>query len=493
MRGERRLGTAPRVLATGHGWAALSTSAVALGRLSDLCLDRNALGVAALAGHALGPYTVVSDVRRLQGGEVCELRGGVAEVTRVAPPGIAPESWTADEDAIRRTGADAVRQIVGEALERAVEPVLELSGGLDSRVLLAAVPPELRRGLSAITIGAPDSGDVLVASEIARRSGARPHVHRHPGRGGAVSRPGAASSPFPAGRRVDWSGNPVTLGMLWVESRIADDRPRIGPERRVRARFLLRASPSLAAQRRRDRDGARAVAGDRQRPGRLRLLRPDHRSRARGGAPGAAWSRVPRPFLAATDELYLEMPMGRWVGPAYTLSSRSMTVLAPFFDHRSPGCGRRAEPRRGSCALAGVLQRLDGDLASIPLADGPPPNILAGGGLRATRATAPAFAGKVAERFSGSAPSRVHRVTLARRRWPRWFNEPGQSERTRSRPGRLLAARQARGRRGDRAGQAAPRAPRPSGSSSRSTTSSQRASGRSADQGHAWSRRIASA
>ena len=101
----------------GRGWGAISTSAVALGRLGGSGPDPNALGVAALAGHPLESSTVVSGVRLLQAGEVCELREGRVHVSRVAPrPTVDSDGWIDDLATIRRTGAEVVRSIVEDAL-----------------------------------------------------------------------------------------------------------------------------------------------------------------------------------------------------------------------------------------------------------------------------------------------------------------------------------------------------------------------------------------
>jgi hypothetical protein len=91
------------------------------------------------------------------------------------------------------------------------------------------------------------------------------------------------------------------------------------------------------------------------------------------------------------------MRMARWLGPAYTVASRSRAILAPFLDDRYLSWVRSVSPtrRRGSRALAAVLHELDADLASVPLAGGATPRLLAEGGLRAWRATSPAFTRKV--------------------------------------------------------------------------------------------------
>ena len=128
------------------------------------------------------------------------------------------------------------------------------------------------------------------------------------------------------------------------------------------------------------------------------LLRPEARARGENEATAALRRLVPRgPFLASTDELYLNMRMTRWLGPAYTIASRSRVVLAPFLDDRYLSWVRSVSPtrRRGSRALAAVLHELDSGLSSLPLAGGPEPRVVAEGGLRATRATIPGFRRKL--------------------------------------------------------------------------------------------------
>ena len=48
---------------------------------------------------------------------------------------------------------------------------------MDSRLLLSAIPERRRRGLRAMTLEVPGTGDVAIASDIARRYGIRHDVH----------------------------------------------------------------------------------------------------------------------------------------------------------------------------------------------------------------------------------------------------------------------------------------------------------------------------
>jgi asparagine synthase (glutamine-hydrolysing) len=384
----------------GRGWGAISTSAVALGLLGGSGPDDDALAVAALAGHPLESATVVSDVRLLRAGEVCELRDGRVHLSRVASrPTVGADGWIDDLATIRRTGAEVVRSIVDDALRTTSPPVLELSGGLDSRVVLAAIPPERRQGLEAFTLGHPGSADQLVACEIARRNGLD---HRCIDMTQLADIPSeeAEALVVTAGWEADWSGNAVALAVLkWAESRVADDRPRLSGQNGEFGRgfyyaLLPRWTPNVDASVR-ALGRWRAFANDRVDD---ELLRSEVRARAEDEALATLRRLIPPgPFLASTDELYLDMRMARWLGPTYTVASRSRIVLAPFLDDRYLSWVRSVSPtrRRGSRALAAVLHELDAGLASVPLAGGPAPRVLAEGGLRATRATAPAFGRKL--------------------------------------------------------------------------------------------------
>jgi asparagine synthase (glutamine-hydrolysing) len=385
----------------GSGWAAVSTSAVALGLLEWSGPDDDALGVTALVGHPVGSGTAVAQVVRLRPGEVCEIRAGRASITG-GTPALPPagRSWLTDDRAVRRTGAEALRGIVGEALEDAGEVVLELSGGLDSRVLLAAIPPDRRAGLTAVTLGPPDSPDALIASEIARRWKLEHRLIDLRGLA-ELSADEAEALATTVGARLDWSGNPVALAVLaWAEAQIADDRPRLSGQNGEFARgFYYALLPRWTPNTRRTVDALgrwRVFANDRVDPD---VLAPALTRRAEETALAELRHLVPAGnFLAATDELYLTLRMTRWLGPAYTLASRSRVVHAPFLDGRYLTWARSLHPsrRRDSRALAGVLAELDPELASLPLASGASPSTLAAGGLRSKGSAIPRTGRKVA-------------------------------------------------------------------------------------------------
>ena len=119
-----------------------------------------------LVGHTVGEDTLHADVRRLAPDTVLRIRNGRSAFA----PG---DFWTRVFSAPRRKPREPVEEAV-EAFQSALADVLEpspflsLSAGFDSRLLLAGM---LREGVRpvCVTTGAPESTDVVVANDIARR------------------------------------------------------------------------------------------------------------------------------------------------------------------------------------------------------------------------------------------------------------------------------------------------------------------------------------
>ncbi len=79
------------------------------------------------------------------------------------------------EEAVQ-AAADVLRTYLTAYVGDHPDATLQLTGGQDSRILLSAIPEELRRGLRAITLRVPGSEDAEIAADIARRSRLRHHV-----------------------------------------------------------------------------------------------------------------------------------------------------------------------------------------------------------------------------------------------------------------------------------------------------------------------------
>lgn len=131
--------------------------------------NERAVRCLAWLGHTFGSDTLHADVRRVPFDAIMRFENGRLNV-------IARGFWKTVLGGPVVSLDDAVSvfaAVSGEMLRD--QPVLAMSGGFDSRVILAQF---LRAGIepALITMGPPDSTDRLVASAIARDHGLRHHV-----------------------------------------------------------------------------------------------------------------------------------------------------------------------------------------------------------------------------------------------------------------------------------------------------------------------------
>ena len=132
--------TRPLYWHQGSGWAAVSSSSLVLADVARAPLDSEGLGSFSVSGYCVADRTPYRGIRVLDPAQLCRLRSGRAELATywTPPTETDPLAW---EEAVDR-GVDAFRQSVGACLSAYPEAATELSGGMDSRGMLAAVPTE---------------------------------------------------------------------------------------------------------------------------------------------------------------------------------------------------------------------------------------------------------------------------------------------------------------------------------------------------------------
>ena len=211
-----------------------------------------------------------------------------------APP--APQRGPRDVDASVAEGVDAVRAAVGACVDAYPDAAMELSGGLDSRIILAALVSSGRPPAGGLTLGEPSHPDVLVARELARRAGVpfqqvdltACRSSRPPRRWSWWTRPaGGATSRATASRSACWNGStrwpahgsrasPARTASSRAASTTPSSRRGRGPTTRSRARCvrwrlmanervsggLLAPEATAAGERRAERSTRRAAASD---------------------------------------------------------------------------------------------------------------------------------------------------------------------------------------------------------------------------------------
>ncbi|GEK86256.1 hypothetical protein [Microbacterium aerolatum] len=357
----------------------MASSALAAAREAGGGLDEVALGNQSLLGWQLGQRTLFKRVCKLEPGAVARLHDGHLQID--GPPRLHDERTQSDDislpDAVRQA-ASLMRASLTALLDDHPDAVLQLTGGLDSRLLLSAIPVSRRRGLRAMTLGVPHSGDVEIASDISERYGID-HEVRGLADLAEVTPADAWTLSQDAARRVDAMCDPIALAALGLAEQSFPQGVRIsGLGGEVARGFYY---TGRVADRPYTREDAARLAGwrmfvnDAVEPGLLTdAFSAWARDTAEGEvhhallAGGAEWFR-------ATDDLYLRHRMQRWAGATDTAVSTQRTVLNPMLDSAFLDLATRLRPQdKAQSRFLSLLQmELDPDLGRMPLEGRPSP------------------------------------------------------------------------------------------------------------------------
>jgi asparagine synthase (glutamine-hydrolysing) len=354
------------------GWAAVATSARELGEFTGAGLDPQALGVFRLIGHYLDSDTAFRGVRKLPAAHFWKLRDGRLAAVRY------PERESGTRGDPAPAHARRLRDLVAGFVHHHDDVRLELSGGLDSRMVLAAVPPAQRKRLTAFTIVSDGGRDAHVAAQLAQRYSMKCEFVNVVGLT-ELDPAQAYELAMTATHRLDGLGRPLSAAVFaWAESQVAQ-APRLSGHGGELARALFGAGVEFerphATVRAEVVDSYirrwivsndavpdnvlhREFAAESRHLAMRRLREAFHRERA-------GW-------LEALNDFYLRQRMQRWAGITLTDGCLSRLTLNPLVDSvvlaltRSVPTHRRA----GSRYAVRVLHELDPELAHIPLGSG---------------------------------------------------------------------------------------------------------------------------
>lgn len=419
---------------SGDGWAAFSTSARGLARLSRRAISHSSLGSYSLLGHYLGRATSFRDVQQLGPGARLTLRNGRADVT----PG--PTVWPIPRDyvtmsldeRVQRTSRILANHMTGYR-ERFGEVHLELSGGMDSRTMLAAMNPSSRNELKVVTLQDGVSGDAEIASELCRRYGMEQQiVDLHDMDDLTPTEIGQLVSS--ACVRYECGVEPLARAVIdWAESFLPKGARVHGVGGEVSRGFYYSLQPRWP---RTTGWMVDQLAKWRMFPnGRVdpACLHPDFREYALQQTLGTVRESIlsyDKPWLPATDEFYLRERMCRWAGATYSPPATERIVLSPLFDPEYITLAHSSSPSDKSSGkyLARVLMALDSDLADLPLVGGRIPRDIGMGGsgaaYRALRRNGQALQRKVRQRMTGRERPSAGTHTLVPRLLKFWRDNP---------------------------------------------------------------------
>lgn len=360
-------------LAEGSGSAMASTSALLMGGLVNAPFDEVGVAVQSRLGWQLGSLTIFDGVRKLPPGA-----SGMLSENGIAVTGSgASTEYAVDPDAVMHAAA-ILRRSLESLLDDHPDAVLQLTGGMDSRLLLSAIPPARRRGLRVMTLDVPGAGDVPVARMLAGRFGMEHEVHGLTGVGDLAPEEAWQACRAEA-TRLDAMSDPVALAAQRIAEREFAQGVRISGLGGEVARGFYYVGG--VRDRQYDRKDAARLADWRMfvneavEPG---MLTPEFETWAHERAVDEVYAALRAggdEWFRATDALYLRHRMQRWAGATDIAVSNLRVVVNPMLDRAFLDVVSGVHPREKANAkfLARLQMALDPELGSVPLDGRPAP------------------------------------------------------------------------------------------------------------------------
>jgi asparagine synthase (glutamine-hydrolysing) len=365
----------------GRECAALGTSASPLARTFRCEFDPLGLFQQMMVGHRLLDITAFRNIKLVPPGAKAVLARGKYRLDRKNE-----ESWRPCEDLIKE-GKNAIVAAVDRCLTADPDCAIELSGGLDSRMVLAAIPKELRSGRTAYTIGYPDSPDIATARTLAASSAMDHQIIDLSQYNGE-----STDAVWQRARRVAYRDDFATNIFDRLIIDCVDDRllgqARIGgvngelargfyyPGFPTRKPLTRDAAKRLLSWRLTTNDAAPSELFDATIVSNCRLALVNAVEEALGQGDFALLGD-------RLDHFYLRLRMRHWAGSAITRAQANRRIFAPFFhsDYISWAMGLPVPGKRDSISFCRVLELVDRNLASVPLDSTILPVTIAKGGI----------------------------------------------------------------------------------------------------------------
>jgi asparagine synthase (glutamine-hydrolysing) len=373
-------------IAGGRKWSGVSTSTYLLASRLKVTLDHEALAVQSQLGWQLAQRTLYAGVTKVKPNSMLRISDGKIRTEAFAKD---PVPSPMHLDVAVTDAARTLRTYMSGYLDDHPDAILQLTGGLDSRILLSAIPPARRRGLRVLTLRVPDVPDLDIAAALCKQFGMH-HEVISLDRLDDLDHNQAYAMCIAAAAQVDFMSDPLAHASLsFAESR-AEAGPRLsGLGGEVARGFYyhgVRTNAPVTRRRAQRLAAWRMFANESVEPG---GLDPEFGSWARNFAMKdvcGVLEETGLPWFTATDVLYLGHRMQRWAGVLSSAVSMDRQVVNPMLDDRFLRIARRLSPqdKRNARFLSRLLLALDRDLAAIPLDGRPTPLAYAHRSLRNT-------------------------------------------------------------------------------------------------------------
>lgn len=402
-------------------FSAFSSSSSLLASLLEAKPDQAALAAYAQFGSFPFEKTAFAGVTKLEPCGLLELKAGRISVTEWQ---LAASTSQSDDPSV----ADAMRRCVAAMVQADPDAALELSGGLDSRLVLAAMDQALRAGRDALTVGADDfpTPDVLIAREIAANEKLK---HRIMGASRAdLDRFDMAALVDHVTDGYDRMANPLDKVPLVLMNSGLNEVARFGGQNgEILRGFYYPLQPLNAAA---TPDIAnrlidfRLISNDKVTPTSLSEYAVELQQLSRGRVVDEILS-YGGPLWQALDTLYLRFRMQSWVGGAINNRFSDRVAFWPFFDTMVLQASLQlpASYKTGSKGVYSLLHALDPGLSSIPLDTGIVPSREIKGGLLPMLDRAKVIAGKLRKKVGQKIGLSQHAVLGASMVGDAWYDQ----------------------------------------------------------------------
>jgi asparagine synthase (glutamine-hydrolysing) len=335
--------------------------------------DDDALQGFSIMGHFDSDLSGFAGVLKIPAAHRARLHNGLMTVVRYSTEEMDPVG-SSDHQLIK-DGSEILRDLVSAAVTTHPEPlVLELSGGLDSRAILAAMTPDMRSNSRALTLGKPGEIDWELAAQIARTYGI-PHDFIDMRGLNGLTPEQAWNLVYSSAVNHELQARPISTGVLdWVEGQI-DHGPRFNGNNGEYASgryYALQRSGEVTRSRVERLARWWIFANDMIDPWIFAEGVLDHAREATVSRMETEFRSYGADWYRTTDDHYLYSRMQRWCGSDFSTSAHQRPILSPFFCAPYLQWARRlsADQKRMARIFSGMLQNLNPDLAKVCIRTG---------------------------------------------------------------------------------------------------------------------------
>ncbi|MFW5879279.1 MAG: hypothetical protein ACOCUV_00490 [bacterium] len=361
-------------------FCAVSSSLQILGFVLNTKLNYESIAEIALVGHCLDGHSPLKDIKLLKSGECLEIYRGILKKNSYLKHNINQCQFSDFENAAQ-IGAEIIKTQVKKCIANYNKLSLELSGGFDSRMLLAALDKSDINKTNAVTLGTANNDDVKISNIL---SGKRNLYHKIVYIENIIKEPfiDTLKKVYSYSRNRNFSVNIIDGVVLSLAEEKFPQYPRLGGQNGEFARGFY-----YVGQKNMQKTNEKIINNlinwriimneciD------INLFKKDFLKKGKAATTSiinSIFSEYNENWLTSTDLFYLFERMRGWAGPIYSGASQERVVLSPFFHYEFVDWALKVPPRfkKDSMIWSRIIEILSPEMATIYTTKGVKPKDL---------------------------------------------------------------------------------------------------------------------